>query len=853
MRLILLIALFSLGTYTSQAQKLTGTVYTANGDLLPYCTIKVVENKKNATANAKGKYALNITKGTYTVTCEHVGYKKQAKKITIDQDDVEMSFVMQTQTLEMDAVVVKTGGEDPAYRIIRAAIKARSKHLSEITSFSCDLYTKDIIRLTSLPKKIFGQKIEENDKAESGLDSSGRGVVYLSESIATVYTQQPDKFKMEVKSSRVSGSNSFGFSFPTFISFYNNNITVFSEKLNPRGFVSPISEGALGFYKYKYLGTFFEDGKEIHTIQIKAKRAFEPLFNGTINIIEGSWYIHSLDVTLTKKSQLEILDTLRITQLHSLITEDKWRTNNQQLQFSLKVFGVGLNGGFLNVYSNYNIKPQYPKKFFDKIAIAYDTAVNKRPLAYWDSIRPVALEPDEVKDYEKKDSMFNASLTRDTSKMYRDSLNAKRQKIKLKELFIGGGIGKSKFTKTGSRSWRIEPLLKNLEYNPAEGLVSNLRLSFRKYNRKKNLSLEFAPTVRYGFSNTHLNAFADINIRKRGQNKLGERFAQWQISGGSRVSEFNSSNSIPPLVSSISTLLYGRNFYKIYENVFASAQWSKSFQSGLKMEAKFLFEDRKPLDNTTDFTLIKKYKTNIEPNYPIEQLISNFTPHQSAQVSFKMSFQPGQRYIQFPRYKVPLGSKYPTFTAEYTKGFKQIFGSDVNFDKYRFTINDDMNFKLLGKFRYKVGVGGFINNNSVPIQDYQHFNGNVTFWASEYLNSYQLAKLYAYSTTQGFYATGHGEHHFNGLLTNKIPLFRRLNWNLVAAANAFYVNKNNNYAEFSVGLENIFKLFRLDVVTAVQSGRSIQSGLKIGFGGLLGSSISTGKDDNGDSFLSLSF
>ncbi len=72
---------------------------------------------------------------------------------------------------------------------------------------------------------------------------------------------------MEVLSSRVSGSGGFGFTFPTFISFYTNNVKVFTDKLNPRGFVSPIADGALNFYKYKFLGSFYEDGKEINTLK----------------------------------------------------------------------------------------------------------------------------------------------------------------------------------------------------------------------------------------------------------------------------------------------------------------------------------------------------------------------------------------------------------------------------------------------------------------------------------------------------------------------------------------------------------------------------------------------------------
>jgi hypothetical protein len=45
----------------------------------------------------------------------------------------------------------------------------------------------------------------------------------------------------------------------------------------------------------------------------------------------------------------------------------------------------------------------------------------------------------------------------------------------------------------------------------------------------------------------------------------------------------------------------------------------------------------------------------------------------------------------FPRYRVPLGSKYPTFSLDYQKGFDNILGSDVNFDKWNFAVTDDIN------------------------------------------------------------------------------------------------------------------------------------------------------------------
>jgi hypothetical protein len=80
------------------------------------------------------------------------------------------------------------------------------------------------------------------------------------------------------------------------------------------------------------------------------------------------------------------------------------------------------------------------------------------------------------------------------------------------------------------------------------------------------------------------------------------------------------------------------------------------------------------------------------------------------------------------------------------------------------------------------------------------------------------------------------------LITNKIPLFKRLNWNLVAGGNAFYVNSKSNYVEFFGGIENILKLFRVDFVAAYNNGKKGLVGIRIGTGGILGSNMNL---DNG--------
>ncbi len=830
------------------AQKIQGTVFNDKGDLLPYSSVTIKGTTIGASANNRARYAITVTPGTYIVVCQHIGYTTQEKKVTVNSLDEEVVFTLSEQKLELKEVVVKAGGEDPAYEIIRQAIKKRPEYNKEVNAFTCDLYTKDMIKLRRMPTKIFGQKVPEEDRKDMGLDTTGAGIVYLSESIAKASAQSPGKFKLEVKSSRVSGSDGFGFSFPTFISLYQNNVTIFTQKLNPRGFISPISDNALNYYQYKYLGSFWEDGKEVNSIRVTPRRQYEPLFSGIINISENDWRIFSLDLTLTKKSQLEILDTLQITQFHVPVNKDTWRVKDQLIHFNFNMFGIDAVGNFVNVYSNYNLQPVFAKGFFDNVVMKYDTGVNKRPKAYWDTIRPVPLEKEEAQDYVVKDSLFQVHKDSAKSQLTADVLNAKQGKINPFDIFWSG-ISRTHYTKEGSSTWSVDGLIKGLEYNPAEGLVVNASGAYTKYLKNSKTNLTVRPNLRYGFSNGHLNGWVQVDLRTRDTEAEGKLKRQnWSFAAGSRVTQFNRESPIQPLINSISTLLYGDNYMKTYENVFGAAGFTKRYENGLRLSLNALYEDRKPINNTTTFTLFKKDSVNITPNYPYDRINAQFNRHQALLVSIDVSFKPGQKYIQFPDSKMPLGSKYPTFSFNYTKGISGVFGSDVNFDKWKFTVHDDLNFKIAGSTRYRIGVGGFLNSKSVYIQDYQHFNGNLTVAASEYVNSFQMVSYYANSTTASFYVLGHLEHHFNGLLTNKIPYFRRLNWYLVAGSNTFFVNENNNHVELFFGIENILKLLRVDVVSGFNNGYYNSTAIRIGFGGLIGSNMSINGKGGGMSF-----
>ncbi|PUZ20287.1 CarboxypepD_reg-like domain-containing protein [Chitinophaga costaii] len=838
MRFPLFTLLAVLLTSIASATTLQGLITNLQGQPLPFATVLIKGTTIGTTANASGAYSLELAPGHYTIICQYIGYKRTEGEVDIAGVTFPMNIVLSPLKLQIKEVVVKANGEDPAYAIIRQAIKKRNFYNTQLKEYTTDAYIKGMFKTRSTPSKFFGKKV---DKADMGVDSAGKGILFLSESITKVSYQAPDHLKLEVISSRQSGGG-LGISFPTFINFYDNNVTAVITQLSPRGFISPVAENALAYYKYHYIGSFVEDGKTVNKIEVIPKRTQEPLFSGHIFITDDDWRIHSLDLRLTKNYGLDLMDTLTIRQTHVPVSAEVWRTKDQVVYFSLQKFGFDVVGQFVNVYSNYNLHPNFPKDFFkSRVLMRYDTAFDKKRIGYWDSVRPIPLEKEELKDFHEKDSTAQARRDAARSRYALDTLRKNQRPPSVGGITWSGATHHFFYyqqdSSITSTTLFMKGLLQNVEYNTVEGLVAKVSGSIT-VPLEEDSKLEVLPVFRYGFSNTHFNAYADINYVRR--KRLSATSDTWNISGGKRVSQFNHAVPIVPLINEVYTLFLKENYMKLYENWYGSAGYTHRFESTLLLGAKVTYEDRMPLENTTDFTLFKNAHKQFLPNHPYELANLPFQREQAFLLEVRASYQPGQTFVEFPVSKVAIGSKWPTFSAIYTKGIHGIAGSDADFDKWNFSINDKQNLKLFGEFRYHVGVGGFFNNKYVGIPDLQHFIGNQTVLSTAYLNSFQLAPYYRYSTSAPFYATANIEHHFNGLLTNKIPLFNKLKWNLVAGANAFYVNGDNNYVEAFAGLENIFKVLRVDVVAGYQSQAKTRIGIRVGLGGLLGGLFTLG-------------
>lgn len=802
-------------TDAAGASNLSGTVRTKSGAVLPFSSILVKGTTRGVTANVRGQYSVQLPPGEYTLVCQFIGHKTAEKTVKLGSQDQTVDFILEEQQYNLKEVVVKSGGEDPAYAIIRHAIEKRAEHRREVKKFRCEVYIKGQLQLRSYPKSVMGRTVDFEDG-----DTSKRKMIFLSETVARYAVDEPGKEKVEVISTKLSGrSNGFGLSDPQIVSFYDNNIEV-GEDLNPRGFISPIANGALNFYRYKFEGTFYENGKEISRIKVIPRRKYEPLFTGHINIIEDEWRIYSVDLMMLREQQMQLLDTLRIQQLY-VPSGNVWVIKNQVIYPSGKILGFDFFGNFVQVYDKFDMNPVFDKKFFNHIILKFLDSSNKKPMAYWDSIRPVPLLAEEARDYKKKDSL--EQVRKDPR--YLDSLDRKHNKITVGKLLLSGqtiSVRKKRI------AYAYRPLLSSLNYNTVEGAVIRFSPSFRKrfdsVTEEGRKFLYINSDLRYGITNTHLNPSVSIGY------SFGKKYFQnLTIAGGRTLFQFNNANPVDERINSISTLDYKANHLKIYEAGFVRAAYSAGIGNGLTLGANFQFQDRSSLENLADPVNWRNPKNReYTPNYPITVTAVPMPNNRASLFTVGITWHPGADYIEMPGRKINLGSRWPVVTASVTRGISGLFGSEVDYTRWRFGLNDDISLKLGGKFRYNIMLGGFFDAAKVFIPDYQHFLGNQTVISSRELGSFQLAPYYQYSNTARINLAAHAEYHLNGLLSNKIPGFKKLNWFFVTGVNALHIDQSVNYFELLFGIENIAKIIRVDFVQGFESGGGRPSGFRVG-------------------------
>lgn len=836
--LIILLVVSCWACRSACAQALTGRVTDEHGEPLPFTTIYVKGTSTGVSTNEQGTYVLSLGPGLYDVVFQYVGYKREVREVILTAGlprVLNVQLVPEAYTLK--EVVVNSKDKDPAYAVIREAIRKRKYHLNELNAYSCRVYIKGNQHIDEAPRRIFGFNVP--------IDT---GIVYLSESVSDLSFIYPDRYSERMISSKVSGQNkafSFNMASEMIVNFYENLLEV--EGLTERGFVSPIAANAFFFYDYRLRGASQEGDYLVNKIEVIPKRRNDPVFAGYIYIIEDSWRIHSLDLVLPQKKQIEFVDSLRIKQQYAPLDHGVWMLLSQRFDFRISAFGFQGNGYFIGVYSNYKIDPRYkldnvnkqtgpaaeqldtlekkkrnmfpkPKRDFGKEVLVIEEEANERDDVYWETIRPVPLTPYEKKDYRLKDSL----LVITESKPYKDSIDHRVNNLSLSKIFVTGYNYQQSYRK---QFLSFDPVFNTLQYNTVEGVVANLNVSYTRYY-DDNRFYRITPTFRYGFSSN------DFYGKLRAHYYYDpKKFSSWAVEAGKYVSQLNEEDPISPFANSYETLVRGRNFMKLFEKTFFNTRYRTELVNGLLFTGRLHWEHRSQLQNTSSVSIVKEADRQFTPNVPANLELANtaFADHQALIADLSLIYHPGQRYISRPDQKVLLINRWPSFTFTWEKGVPNLISSDVNYDQLSVKMTDDLPLGLVGTGRVTLETGFFPNTRAMYFVDYEHFNGNNTFLARYSPGNFQLLDYYLYSSARGYF-TGQYEHHFNGFIVNKIPLLRKTKVQTVATVNYLHANTITHYMELGIGLEHIFKILRADFFASYKGAQHEAIGFKIGLG-----------------------
>src|SRR6056300_1756659 len=100
-----LIIIISTVSFSLYGQEVSGRVY-SNGEPLAFANVFIKETSKGAMANENGFYTIKgVETGKFTILVSFTGYKTQRKRVTINEENINIDFHLEESEM-LDEVVV---------------------------------------------------------------------------------------------------------------------------------------------------------------------------------------------------------------------------------------------------------------------------------------------------------------------------------------------------------------------------------------------------------------------------------------------------------------------------------------------------------------------------------------------------------------------------------------------------------------------------------------------------------------------------------------------------------------------------------------------------------------------------
>ncbi|MEO6758014.1 MAG: DUF5686 family protein, partial [Saprospiraceae bacterium] len=449
----------------------------------------------------------------------------------------------------------------------------------------------------------------------------------------------------------------------------------------------------------------------------------------------------------------------------------------------------------ISSYSKYQLEQPLSDSLFRPASkIIRDPRATEMGSVYWDINRHESLDKHEVGVYQMVDSLNN--------------LRSFRRFMDLVKLGADGYLPYKGFD--------IGPMNSFLGSNPIEGF--RMRFGGRT-NLKFNTRLILEGYAAYGTNDHRLKGFGGFRysfnktepVMKYPLNQLRVWYQNdLQIPGSTGLDNglFQSFNR-------------GVNNRMLYTQI-AGGEYLMEKKNGFSWSVSFRKMNLLPAGALT-------FK------YPTTDGFANRPSIQTAEAGLMLRYAPNEKFYQSPDYRTQIFNKYPIFTLYYTAGLKGVLDAQYDYHSVQFKMSKGVYLSPLGWSSVYLEAGRIFGQ--VPYPLLTAHRANQTYFVRT--ESYNLMNFLEFVSDK--YASVNITHNFAGFFFNRVPFIRRFNFREIVTFKALwggldernrpgpgkdlllfplndngetltYFLGNKPYVEASVGVSNIFKVFRLDLI-----------------------------------------
>jgi len=779
---------------TAQKTIVTGRVFDKQtNEPLPFVNVYFKDSKIGTTSDERGNYRMETYYSTDTLVASMIGYHTMKMKVKHEAAQV-IDFPMEVSgiSLETVTVVADRKEKDPAVEIMKKVVRhKKANNREKLIAYDYDLYNKIEFDMNNIDESFTNRKVMKPfDFVFENIDSTSEDKpflpIFLTESYSHYYYKKnPKKSREVIEATKVAGVKNESVS--QFLGDMYQSTNVYENYIGAfqKSFISPLSDFGMVSYKYYLTDSAVIDNKyKCYQITFLPRRKGELTFEGNMWIHDTTFAVKQIEATVGEDANINWVNGFKVYHEYDQVEDEVWMLTKEQVlvDFNISEKAVGFYGRKTTVYDNFTINEPKDDSFFkafNNVEVAEDA--NHKTDEYWEKKRPEKLSETETQVYDMVDTIQN--------------IPAFRTYIDIVTLFINGHY-ELKYVDLG-------PYFTFFSFNQIEG--PRVRLGGRT-NANFSTKVSFHGYAAYGFKDQQVKYEGGTKLflskKPRQIVELSHRRDLEQL--GTSANAWRTDN----ILSSVfrrnpNTQLNAFEEYK--------ASYDIEYFPGLSTKAQF---------NRRDIWSVGSIGfQRTDPNGEID----NVNRIKTAEVSVSARIAYDEKFINGNLNRVSLGTKYPIFNINATFGIKGLLGSDYEYQRAALNIQDRIAFNPIGHSDITLEVGKIWGTLPFPLL--QLFSGNETYFYDAY--AFNLMNYYEFVADE--WVNVFWVHHFNGLMFNKIPLMRKLKWREVASFRGAIGGLDNKhraeldfpttlnrltkpYFEAGVGVENIFRIFRVDAL-----------------------------------------